>query len=122
MARHERKNAAACGDSDTISGTSEAAPTATNISERPLTHLSDETRKGVGIMLTDSLPEIDLASLQNQCVEYLRLCREDSTTLSHTRLYFIQKSREYGLTNQAIGEALGITEGAVRGLLNRAGK
>jgi hypothetical protein len=120
MARHERLGVPTYGGPDTIDGTSEA-PVATN-NPGPLTRLSDVTRKGVSAMLTDSMPEVDLASLQNQCVEFLRVCREDASTLTHTRLYFIQKAREYGLTHKAIGDALGITEGAVRGLLNRAAK
>ena len=95
------------------------APAATN-RPGPLTHLSEQTRKGAGIMLADSMPDVDLASLQTRCVEFLELCRDDSQTLAHTRLYFIQKAREYGLSNQRIGDALGITEAAVRNILKRA--
>lgn len=54
------------------------------------------------------------------CLEYLAMTREDAEQVAHTRLHYVKLSRLYGLTNRQIGEALGVTEAAVRAMIVRA--
>jgi len=70
--------------------------------------------------------QTDTDSRQQIALDYLRMSREDSLTNSvsdvvvkRVRLHYVRLARDYGVTLKAIGEALDITEGAVRGMLAR---
>lgn len=52
--------------------------------------------------------------------EFLRLAHENYRTHYAQRVYFARLARQYGLSNQAIADAYGITEAAVRAMLRRA--
>lgn len=47
-------------------------------------------------------------------LQYLRMTRVQLEQAKHNRDLYVKLGRAYGLTNQAIGEALGITEARVR--------
>ena len=51
--------------------------------------------------------------------EHLTLARENYQRATTNRIRYARLARQYGLTNKRIGECLGITEAAVRGLLQR---
>ena len=53
--------------------------------------------------------------------DYLTRVRDDLERAKRTRVEYIRLAREYGLTNEAIGMLLGITETAVRALVKRHG-
>lgn len=53
-------------------------------------------------------------------VNHLELCARKLEEAKRARVVAIRAGRDHGLSNQTIGDALGITETAVRGLLNRA--
>lgn len=54
------------------------------------------------------------------CLEYLALCREDTERVARARIHYVALARLYGLTHQQIGDALGVTEAAIRAMLARA--
>jgi hypothetical protein len=55
---------------------------------------------------TDSRQEIALI--------HLKLCREEMDRAKRNRTLYVDLARQYGLSNQAIGDALGMTEVGVR--------
>lgn len=62
-----------------------------------------------------------LGRLQENILRSLSICREHKTILAASELEYIRAGKRANLTNQRIGEALGLTEGAVRNILKRAG-
>ena len=58
--------------------------------------------------------------LRGIALGYLHLTREQMDTAKNQRLTYIRLGRQYGLTWEAMGEALGITETAVRLLVKRS--
>ena len=53
---------------------------------------------------------------------FLRMAHEEYQTRRSNRAYFAQIAREHGLTNQDIATEYGITEAAVRQMIQRAAK
>ena len=51
--------------------------------------------------------------------EFLRIAARDLATATLARIRYIGLARQYGVTNAAIADALGVTEKAVRGLIGR---
>lgn len=58
--------------------------------------------------------------LQKICLEHLALCRNEAENVARNRVHYVKLARLYGLTNQRIGDALGITEAAVRSMVSRS--
>ncbi|MDK8171728.1 hypothetical protein QP735_04215 [Curtobacterium citreum] len=58
------------------------------------------------------LPEPD--SRQQIALGHLKLCREQLEQAKRSRALYVDLARKYGLSNQSIGDALGITEAGVR--------
>lgn len=56
-------------------------------------------------------------SRQQIALGHLRLCREELEQAKRSRALYVDLARKYGLSNQAIGDALGITEAGVRRIL-----
>lgn len=54
-------------------------------------------------------------------IDYLKLVAADMRHIASLRVDYMRLARQYGVTNQQIGDALGITEAAVRALLKRHG-
>lgn len=75
--------------------------------------------KEVGAMANYS--NTTLTDHQIIAVDYLERCRAQMERAAANRILYIKLSRKYGLTNQRIADALGITESAVRGLVERHG-
>jgi DNA-directed RNA polymerase specialized sigma24 family protein len=63
----------------------------------------------------------NIAKLRRQilAVEHLELCRDKLDGAKRARIVGIAAAREHGLSHQTIAEALGISESAVRGLIER---
>ena len=59
---------------------------------------------------------------KNLALEFLELTRDGLEEAKDLRLRRILLARKYGLSNRVIGEALGITEAAVRGLVARGAR
>ena len=66
----------------------------------------------------------DNVSRQQIALTYLRFSREDALAADtneavgrRVRLHYVRLARDYGVTLKAIGEALGLTESAVRFML-----
>jgi len=53
--------------------------------------------------------------------ERLRLAQDDLKTAQQTRLYYVRLGRGYGMTWAAIGDALGLSDGAAKMIVRRAG-
>ena len=53
---------------------------------------------------------------------FLRMANAEYQTRRSNRAYFAQTAREHGLTNQDIADEYGITEAAVRQMIQRAAK
>jgi DNA-directed RNA polymerase specialized sigma24 family protein len=53
--------------------------------------------------------------------EYLKLAARDLDRATQVRIHYVILARKYGLTNQQIGSALGVSEAAVRSLVTRNG-
>lgn len=62
-----------------------------------------------------------LTAHQQIALDFLGFARDDMERATRTRIRYVSLARGYGLTNAAIGEALGVTEGAIRGLIERHG-
>ena len=62
----------------------------------------------------------EVATLQGIATTYLELTRTHFDKAKRLRTYYAQLGREYGLTNQEIGDSLGLTEARVRQLLATA--
>lgn len=56
------------------------------------------------------------------CLEMLEITRDNLERAKRTREHFIRLSRMYGLTNQTIADALGMTEAGVRRITQRAAR
>ena len=56
---------------------------------------------------------------QQIALDYLSIARREFEEATAGRVRYAILAREYGVTNAAIGEALGISESAVRGLITR---
>lgn len=54
---------------------------------------------------------------QQIALGHLKLCREELEQAKRSRGLYVDLARKYGLSNQAIGEALGITEAGVRRIM-----
>lgn len=74
-------------------------------------------RKGVAMT---SVPGKQDDTRQKIAIEYLTLTKEHIKRAEALRLHYMRLGREYGLTNQEIGDALGVTEVAARRMLKRA--
>lgn len=61
------------------------------------------------------LPEPD--SRQQIALGHLKLCREQLDHAKQSRALYVDLARKYGLSNQSIGDALGITEAGVRRIM-----
>lgn len=86
------------------------------------TPASAETDRGRG--RTDK--EFDMGNataIERQRIagEYLTRARDDLERAARTRIYYVVQARKYGMTNEAIGALLGISESAVRALVKRYG-
>ena len=69
--------------------------------------------------IADRSPE-EVATLQGIATIYLELTRTHFEKAKSLRVHYAQLGREYGLTNQEIGDSLGLTEARVRQLLATA--
>ncbi len=61
-----------------------------------------------------------LTAKQEIAVAHLRLAKEQLERSKRLRLHYVRLARENGLTYGEIGDALGVTEAAVRKLIERA--
>ena len=76
------------------------------------TPVSPGLTAGLERLMDDSInPGIDRASI---CVEFLTRAADDVAQAKRVRDNYARLARRYGLTNQAIGDALGVTEARVR--------
>ena len=71
-------------------------------------------------MLPKTAKKADLERKQAICIEYLKLAGRDLEKAKRQRTVYIQRARELGISNVAIGEALGITEARVRQIARAA--
>lgn len=78
-----------------------------------------ETGRGHG--RTSKEFDMDDVTRQDIARDYLTRARADLERAALQRIRYILLGRQYGLTNAAIGECLGITEAAVRTLVARHG-
>lgn len=72
----------------------------------------------------DRLAEgVDMSTISRKeiALEYLTKVADDLTKAASLRMQYILNARRYGATNQQIGDALGITETAVRRMIQRHG-
>lgn len=56
-------------------------------------------------------------SRQQIALSHLKLCRMELERAKQSRALYAALARQYGLSNQAIGDALGVTEAGVRRIL-----
>lgn len=68
-----------------------------------------------------AMPDAINTDRQSIAEEYLRRSAADLAEATRTRLHYVKLARGYGLTFQRIGDALGVSEAAVRQLLARNG-
>lgn len=66
--------------------------------------------------MTHRINTPDITS-RSTCKLFLELSRDDLEKAKRARNHYIGLARKYGLTNQDIGDALGITEARVRAIL-----
>lgn len=59
----------------------------------------------------------EVATLQGIATTYLELTRTHFEKAKSLRVHYARLGREYGLTNQQIGDSLGITEARIRQIL-----
>ena len=69
-----------------------------------------------------SLPHRGILDRKEIARTFLRMANEEYQTRRSNRAYFAQIAREHGLTNQDIATEYGITEAAVRQMIQRAEK
>lgn len=62
-----------------------------------------------------------LSRRQDIALQYLEIARRELEDAARNRIRYVILGREYGLSFKAIGDALGITESAVRGIVDRHG-
>lgn len=65
---------------------------------------------------------MSLAEYQRLATQYLKITRDHYELATQQRTYWMKLARDYGMTNSQIGEALGISEAAVRSWLRRSEK
>lgn len=90
-----------------------------------------ETVPGSAPTLTEDLTAPDkevtavgnrtLSQRQQIALDYLAISRREFDDAARNRIRYVLLARDYGLTHAAIGDTLGITESAVRGILARHG-
>ncbi len=74
-------------------------------------------------------PDKEVTAMENRsrsnrqaiALEYLSISAREFETAIRSRIRYILLAREYGVTNAKIGQTLGISESAVRGLIARHG-
>lgn len=71
-------------------------------------------------MLPKTAKKADLERKQAICLEYLKLAGRDLEKAKLQRTVYVKRAKELGITNVAIGEALGLTEARVRQLQRAA--
>ncbi|AUM16473.1 MULTISPECIES: sigma factor-like helix-turn-helix DNA-binding protein [Rhodococcus] len=59
--------------------------------------------------------------LRDRALEMLDVLRQRQESNRLHRVHYMQLARQYGCTHQQIGDALGVSEAAVRAMLKRAG-
>ena len=69
-----------------------------------------------------SLPARGQIDRKELAQTFLKLANDQYQQHRQHRAYYARIAREHGLTNQDIADAYGITEGAVRAIINRYGK
>ena len=52
---------------------------------------------------------------------FLEVAQKDFEHAKHMRLYYAQNARKHGITNQQIADIYGLTEGAIRKMIKKAG-
>jgi DNA-directed RNA polymerase sigma subunit (sigma70/sigma32) len=57
------------------------------------------------------------ARRQQIALDHLALCREEMDQARRSRQHYVTLARQYGLTHQAIGDALGVSEARIRQIL-----
>lgn len=72
-------------------------------------------------MLSDAAPT-SASARKDIARTFLRLANEEYQTRRQHRGYFARLAKTHGLTNQDIADEYGITEAAVRAMIQRAGK
>ena len=75
-------------------------------------------------MAGNSLSKIDAASEMDSrreiALQYLKLAQKDLDRAKNARIEYVKLARQYGVTYQLIGDALGVSDTAVRGLVARS--
>lgn len=69
-----------------------------------------------------SLPARGVLDRKEIARTFLRLANTEYQTRRSNRAYFAKVARDHGLTNQDIANEYGVTEAAVRQMIQRAGK
>jgi predicted transcriptional regulator len=69
-----------------------------------------------------SLPSRAVLDRKEIARTFLRMANNEYQTRRSNRAYFARIAREHGLTNQDIANEYGITEAAVRAMIQRASK
>lgn len=62
-----------------------------------------------------------LSRRQQIALDYLSIAKREFEDAARNRIRYVLLAREYGITNEVIGDVLGISEGAVRGIVSRHG-
>jgi hypothetical protein len=85
----------------------------TNSGPNPITLLE------VGLMprIVPEATDNPADELKKHAVAYLELTRKQGESFAQNRTYYSGLAKKYGLTNQEIGDILGITEARVRQLV-----
>lgn len=76
--------------------------------------LTGTPRQEVAAVVNDIQPRQEIA------LDYLRRVAADMVKVRQVRAKYAVAARRYGLTNQQIGDALGVTEAAVRHIVKTA--
>lgn len=84
----------------------------------PASALTDRGRDRLaeGVDMSDSTD-----ARKGIALDYLTKVADDLTRAAALRIQYVLNARRYGATNQEIGDALGITETAVRRMVTRHG-
>lgn len=69
-----------------------------------------------------SVPTHDPKSATEHALQFLKFAAEDYTESIDRREYYAVASKRIGISNQQIAEIYGLTEGAVRAMIRRAGE
>ena len=101
----------------TIEGGKKNAPGgATNTNQR-LTHSNEQTEGGANLSIVSQPSH----SAQDYALQFLQFAAEDYTESIDRREYYAVAARRLGISHQQIATIYGLTEGAVRAMLKRAG-